>query len=1488
MRNVTRRIGTAGALLLAVMMFTVSFTMVFGYTGASELQDTDAWTSDGLSELLSKQDVDVFVENGGQWDEQVKFAARTSFGHIVFGSDHILFDIRSNLMPDGSETDTIGHIVRMDLLDVNDVQPQGMEVLPYRTNIFHGNDPSRWGTDLLTCKQIIFEDLWDGIDLVYGSDNGRIKYEYRVGPGANHEKISFSFSGLEGLKVMDDSIHMKISENLELMDDGLFSYHRGSPDKEVRSGFETRRDGSIGYEIEGRDPARTLIIDPVIYGTYIGGSDGEYETDMDMDPDGACYLARSTWSFDFPTTVGAFNTRNAGVNDGFVMKILPDGSTPAYSTYVGGSEYDNIYSIAVDDKGAAYVGGCTESTNFPTTRGAFNETMNGQGQDIIVFKLNPSGSDLDYSTYIGGTDWENLNNMGCIAVDSAGCAHILGSSNSNDFPVTEDAFDKENNNTGGGWERDMIWRTSKVVLVKIKADGSDLEYSTYLGGTQDEYANGILLDDQGIVYAIGMTGSKDFPVTKGAFDTSLDSWSEIFVAKIDIVRSTILQATYLGGSFDQYASDLHLDGSGRLYICGWTGSFDFPVMEDAYSRELNGWMDIFVTAFDPTFSKLYMSTYIGGSEGEQAYSIEVDGDGNIMITGSTGSPDYPSIVKHADHEDNSDASVIVTVLDPLGKELLYSTLVGGSQAPRFPEDVGHNIFSTGERRVVISGYTGCTDFPITDNAYDNSMGGSADLFLMDFDLSLPPGVPRNLSIEQGDGYLNLTWDVPENDGGRPVLGYEIFRGLKEDELKRYNSTDGELYLNDTDLDMGKTYYYSVRAYNMVGSGLPSRIVSSQAACSPTPPQFFQVKRGNSWVKLTWEPPVFDGAYSLEGYRIYKNADGEEQGTIEVEITNLEYYDTEVENGVNYTYRVTTWNIIGESNPTVERWVIPQGEPSEPVGVSVHNGSGSVVLTWSEPEDDGGSTILFYRVYIGFTKGEDVVWRYVNSPGTEYTDTLVEIGKTYLYYVTAINSEGESIPSVEVEGTPQSEPSSPENVEVSEGNGYLIITWDAPSFLGGIELQGFKLYRSEGSNEALMLMEFNFDEMMYKDKEVTNGVTYAYTVTALNAVGESESSDEVQGTPAAVPGSPTGLTATAADGEVQLQWTAPTANGGAPVTDYIIFRKASSGDLEQIATVPVGTTSYTDTDVEASISYTYVVRSQNRMGSSEPSNEAQTVALGPPGAPTDISYLVGDGFVEISWAAPVSNGGSAISGYIVYRSDPELENLLIAAELGVDATSYRDEDVTNGESYIYTVNSANEIGESLPVWSGEMTPLGTPGCPVSLEISSDGTIISLTWTAPDYDGGCCIEIYRIYRVDEEGTSKQIGSVEGEQTSFVDDEDKNDGTYVYKVSSVNEIGESKTVAEQTVDVKGKDESSSFIADNIGLMVTLPIIVLLLVLLIIVMVRRKGSGETIEPVPQPAPVDQYQQDPNGYLDGYQEQAIGGYDNYDQLMPVENDLEQ
>ncbi|MBN1539300.1 MAG: fibronectin type III domain-containing protein [Candidatus Thermoplasmatota archaeon] len=1484
MKNAGKNSRLAGTVLLAGMMFTVSLMMVMA-TGASGIQDTDSLTPDGFWELLKQQSTGVFIENGGQWDETIRFAATTSFGHIAFGDDHIIFDVRAKPQEDGTgsqKTSFIpGTVIRMDLHGCRDIEPQGRDPLPYRTNILYGKDPAGWGKNLVSYRKIVYQDIWDGIDLVYDTTEGNIKYEYRVGPGADLEDISFSFEGLESVKVRDRSIQMTTSNVQNLMDDGLFSYHEGMPGKEIPSRFTAREDGTIGYEVDGRDRTRTLVIDPVIYGTYIGGSDDEYDVDMAIDGSGACYLAGSTWSFDFPTTPGAYSTWVAGENDGFVMKIYPDGSSPVYSTYIGGVGYDSINSIAVDNNGYAYVAGSTDSWDFPTTRGAFNETMNGSGQDLIVFKLDQAGSNLVYSTYMGGTSWENMNDPGCIAVDNQGCAYIVGSSNSKDFPLTYDAFDKENNNTMGGDLYGEEYRTSKAVVVKLKADGSDLEYSTYLGGTMDEYTNGIALDDEGMVYILGTTGSKDFPVTKGAFDTSMDSFwgGEIFLAKIDIDGSRIVYATYLGGSESQNPTDIAIDSSGRPYICGFTGSNDFPVKENTYQHELNGWMDIFVTAFDPTFSSLYMSTFIGGSEGEQAYSIDLDGEGNVMITGSTASPDYPTIVTHATPQSNQDGSVLISVFDPQGMDLLYSTLVGGSAGSNYPEDVGFNIFSVADRRVVVSGYTGCTDFPITDNAYDDSLDGWADLFLMEFDLSLPPSAPGNISLFQGDGYLNISWDLPEDDGGMPITGYIVYRGLREDDMKVQSSSVEGQYFKDTDLDMGKTYYYMVRAFNPVGTGLPSGIVSSQAASSPTPPQFFRVQKGNGWVRLTWEPPVFDGSYSLKGYRIYKSVESEEWNTIDLESIILEYYDTDVLNGANYSYRMTTWNIIGESLSTNELWAIPQGEASAPTHLSVQNESGSIILTWDIPDDDGGSEILYYRVHIGITKGSEIYWRYVNAPTTEYTDTLVEIGKTYLYYVTAVNVEGESAPSEQVVGLPQSEPSPPTNVQISEGNGYLLITWETPSFLGGIDLQGFTLYRSEGSGVYILIGEFSFDEFLYKDKNVTNGHSYTYKMTAFNAFGISDETSGFVGTPAAVPESPGGLAAAAGDGAIGLQWNPPYSDGGAPVIEYMIYRKVSEGGLDQIGVATNGSISFTDSDVEGGTAYTYAVKARNRMGASPFSDEVEVMALGRPGTPLNVVYVTGDGFVEISWEMPATNGGSPITGYRILRSDTELHNILTIAEPGPEELSWRDESVHNGESYIYTVNAVNDIGVSLSAWTDPVTPLGVPGIPMALVLSADGNRVTMTWSGPTEDGGSDVLFYRIYRVREGGAPELIGVVEAGTFSFTDEGEKEDGTYTYMVAAVNSIGESKTAAEDNIEVDAKGEPTGFFEKNIGLLFTLPIIVLLLILLVLVIVRKKREGDSNGTMPLPSVVEE-EEDTNGYPNGYQEEPLleeaGGDDQY------------
>ncbi|MGA1793809.1 MAG: fibronectin type III domain-containing protein [Thermoplasmatota archaeon] len=1482
------------------MMLSVSMVMVFGNTGASEVLNADAWTLDGSYELLGDHSVDPFVENGGQWDESISFAAMTSFGHVAFGDGFVLFDVKGGHIVDDmkgplsfEDASIQGTIVRMDFLGTDPIEPRGEGLFPYRTNIFHGRDPSNWGTDLATFEKVVYEDIYDGIDLIYDSTGPDMKYEFIVGPGADPSDIRFQLSGLDSLRTHDDRIEMFTPSGANLVDGGLVSFYEGSSDEIVESSFVQFNDGSVGYRIEGRDPTKALVIDPVIYSTYIGGGESEYDVDMVIDDTGACYLAGNTYSFDFPVTSGAYNTRLSGDQDGFVIKIKPDGSKPDYSTYIGGRTWDTIRSIDVDSSGNAYVAGYSDSVDFPTTKGAFNETLNGSMSDLVVFKLDPSGSRLLFSTFIGGNGSDVVENSGCIKIDDRGTIYVAGASWSSNFPLTDDAFDKYNNETTGGGPERGGYVNGKVVLVKLDPSGSRLMYSTYIGGTDWDSASGLELDQYGMVYLMGSTSSYDFPVTKGAFDTSMDSWSSIFVLKFDIGRSSLVYSTFLGGMNYQVAYDLLVDDSGRAYVVGNTGSDDFPVAEDAYQIELNGWEDIFVTAFDPTGSSLYLSTFIGGGDSENGCGIDLDPEGNILITGATWSTDYPQVVVNKDDTNDRDPDMVITKLDPMATKIIYSTVVGGNSGMGYPEDKGRIIYYSGERRVIVAGHSGSNDFPMSDNAWDNTMSDWSDIVLMDFDISLPPSAPEDFSLVRGDGFINVSWGVPLDDGGRPVLGYKIFRGLADDELKLLNTSKSELFYNDTDLEMGRTYYYMTCSFNLVGMSLPTTILSEKAACSPTPPQFFQVKNGNGWVKLSWETPVFDGAYSLEGYRLYKSADGGSPEIITLDTSKLEYYDTEVQNGVNYTYSVSTWNIIGESEHTAERWVIPKGEPTPPTGLSAVNASGSIHLTWNPPGDDGGSEILFYRVYIGIERSGQVHWRYVNAQTTEYTDSLVEIGNTYRYYVTAVNSEGESSASDVVEGQPQSEPSPPENVDISEGNGYLIVTWDAPSYLGGIELQGFRLFRSEGSGEFQMVQEFNFDEMMYKDRNVTNGVGYRYKVIAYNVFGPSEDSDEVQGTPAAVPGEPRGLEASAANGEVELTWSAPASNGGAPIIEYLIFRKTSGEDLQEIGSVPVGTLTYTDTEIEAGTTYTYAVKAGNRMGDSQFSDEVEALALGIPEAPLNVEFSTGDGFVDISWTAPASNGGSALTGYIIFRSDPELENLVIAAELGPEVTSYKDEEAQNGGSYIYTVNAVNAIGESLPAWSDVQKPLGTPGTPGSLSVSADGTIVSLTWQAPAEDGGSDIQIYRIYRLTGTISPILIGVVESGTTSFIDDGEKDDGTYTYKVVAVNAIGESKVAAEETVDVSAKDVSGGFISDNIGLVITLPIILLLLVLLVVIMVRKKGSGEAIEPVPQPAPVDQYPAedqyaDPNGYLNGYPQPEIGSAENYDPLMPAPADMEQ
>ena len=368
----------------------------------------------------------------------------------------------------------------------------------------------------------------------------------------------------------------------------------------------------------------------LVYSTYLGGSDLESGTGIAVDATGSAYVTGQTWSTNFPTTAGAFQTTYGGNVDGFVTKLDAAGSALVYSTYLGSSGGDTNIGIAVDTAGNAYVSGFTDSTSFPTTGGAFQTTYGGGSKDSYVTKLNPAGSALVYSTYLGGN---GLENPAGVAVDADGNAYVSGYTDSTNFPTTAGAFQPLF--AGGIWD---------AFVAKLDPTGSALVYSTYLGGDSRDFLAGFSVDADGNVYVTGQTFSTNFPITAGAFQTTFGGGEfDAFVTKLNPTGSALVYSTFLGGSADDLGRGIAVDAAGNAYVSGATNSINFPTIAGAFQTTYGGGeFDAFVTKLNPTGSALVYSTFIGGSEQDGGFGIAVDTAGSAYVTGRTYSTDFPT------------------------------------------------------------------------------------------------------------------------------------------------------------------------------------------------------------------------------------------------------------------------------------------------------------------------------------------------------------------------------------------------------------------------------------------------------------------------------------------------------------------------------------------------------------------------------------------------------------------------------------------------------------------------------------------------------------------------------------------------------------------------------------------------------------------------------------------------------------------------------
>jgi hypothetical protein len=369
----------------------------------------------------------------------------------------------------------------------------------------------------------------------------------------------------------------------------------------------------------------------LVYSTYLGGTNGNEDgRSIAVDLAGNAYIGGLTMSNNFPTTAGAFqrSTPKFFGSSGFVTKLSADGGKLVYSTYLAGHGYsDEVQGIAIDAQGDAFVSGSTNSGDFPTEN-AFQSTYAGSG-DAFAAKLNPAGSALVYSTFLGGTSSDIGNG---IAIDAEGNAYVTGVTTSLDFP-TQHAYQPALAGAG-------IPVTGDAFVSKLDRNGNALVYSTYLGGaTGYDVGEKIAVDGLGEAYVAGYSESSDFPL-KNAVQRRYGGNTDAFVSKFSASGSALVYSTYLGGSSNDYGYGLSLDVLGDAYISGGTNSPDFPVAS-AIQRKNAGGEDVFVTALTANGSSLY-STYLGGVVDDESDAITVDFLGNAYVTGWSRSVDYPT------------------------------------------------------------------------------------------------------------------------------------------------------------------------------------------------------------------------------------------------------------------------------------------------------------------------------------------------------------------------------------------------------------------------------------------------------------------------------------------------------------------------------------------------------------------------------------------------------------------------------------------------------------------------------------------------------------------------------------------------------------------------------------------------------------------------------------------------------------------------------
>jgi hypothetical protein len=754
-----------------------------------------------------------FESNAGQADGRVKFLSRGPGYTVFLTSDEAVLALSAgnknkhsssgesaalpmagfrDLSMPRPEVSGTGAVLRMRLLGANkNAQVAGADQLPGTTNYFLGKDPQNWRTNVVNYRKVSYSEVYPGIDLVYYGNQRQLEYDFVVSAGSDPGAIKVSFAGARGVRLDGKTgdlvlrtnkgevrFHKPVAYQAEAGQDKLAS--STEPKNFVESSFVLDAKNRVTFQLGSYDHSRALVIDPTLgYSTYLGGTGNDYATSVAVDSTGSAYVTGYTSSTNFPTVAGSFQTTCGGGTacstthiNAFVSKLNSTGTALVYSSYLGGSTKDYGYGIAVDGSGNAFIAGTTYSVDFPATAGSYQPTCGAglcaDGAGFIT-EVNPTGSGLVYSTYLGGT---NTNQTNAIALDSSGNAYVTGYTKSTNFPVTPGVFQPK----CASCKQTFV----DSYVTKINSSGTALVYSTFLGGNNADVGYAITVDSSDNAYLTGYTYSTNFPTTPGAFQTTLGAVTGVFDTKINPTASEIVYSTYLNGSATGTSacaacgSSIAVDAEGSAYVAGLTWETNFPTTPGAFQVNYGGgFHDAFVTKFNSTGTGLIYSTYIGGSGDDGATSLVLDSSGTAYVKGNTFSTNFPTTpgAYSNTYTAGTDSETFVLMLNPAGSALDYSTYLGGVAGSEY--GLATTMIALDSQvppGIYITGYTNSTTFPTTAGAFQTKHSGAYDGYVTKFAPSPNVGLSPGLNFGNvNDGTTSAPMTITVTNTGNSNL-----------------------------------------------------------------------------------------------------------------------------------------------------------------------------------------------------------------------------------------------------------------------------------------------------------------------------------------------------------------------------------------------------------------------------------------------------------------------------------------------------------------------------------------------------------------------------------------------------------------------------------------------------------------------------------------------------------------------------------------------